>query len=289
MNKKRMRLTPPLKSHLIGYECGITLIEMSIALVIIGLVVGGIVLGRDMILNAEVRGTMSEIDRYETQFKAFRLKYNCKPGDCAQASQFNLGLSGDGDSVLNGFCRITYANPPVARGYGECQTAWQHLSNAQMIPEVIGLLPQNSSSYEDPEGYFPRSRYGRKGYIFAHAYGGRTWIHFGLTSLPATNFYPRWAPHFKGHQLRSMMQKMGSSFTPYDGSGSWGIGAAYWDDMINHALFAAYQKIVPDGASILGKIFTPPHTTPAPYSDCTTENAILENGDCNFLVEISRD
>ena len=78
-----------------------TLIEMSIVLVIIALVVGGILFGKDMVENAQVRSQISDIDRLNTSVNAFTLKYACLPGDCRNATQF-FSASSQPAQVRNG-------------------------------------------------------------------------------------------------------------------------------------------------------------------------------------------
>jgi prepilin-type N-terminal cleavage/methylation domain-containing protein len=80
---------------------GFTLIELSIVLVIIGLLVGGILVGRDLIRAAELRADISAVDKFDAAVNTFRLKYNCVPGDCVNATQFLEGAyNGNGDGVI---------------------------------------------------------------------------------------------------------------------------------------------------------------------------------------------
>jgi len=58
-----------------------TLIEMSIVLVIIGLIVGAVLVGQDLIRAAEVRATIAQIEKYNTVVNTFRGKYGGLPGD----------------------------------------------------------------------------------------------------------------------------------------------------------------------------------------------------------------
>jgi prepilin-type N-terminal cleavage/methylation domain-containing protein len=85
-------------------KSGFTLIELSIVLVIIGLIIGGVLYGRDLIAAAVTRKIISEERGYEQAFLAFRLKYNALPGDLATPDKFwpsedwtrNAGGNGDG-------------------------------------------------------------------------------------------------------------------------------------------------------------------------------------------------
>ncbi|WP_185961466.1 prepilin-type N-terminal cleavage/methylation domain-containing protein [Telmatospirillum sp. J64-1] len=55
---------------------GFTLIELSIVLVIIGLIIGGVLKGKDLIDSAKVTKAMQEIEAYSTAFSAYRERYN---------------------------------------------------------------------------------------------------------------------------------------------------------------------------------------------------------------------
>ncbi len=70
---------------------GFTLIELSIVLVIIGLVIGGILVGNDLIRAATERKVISEIEQLDTAVQTFRLKYNGIPGDVDTATAAAFG------------------------------------------------------------------------------------------------------------------------------------------------------------------------------------------------------
>ena len=93
---------------------GFTLVELSIVLIIVGLVVGGVIMGQDLINTNALRSQVSQIEKYSTAVNVFKEKYNCLPGDCANASDF-FGTSwvtwgspdfygnanGDGNGLIN--------------------------------------------------------------------------------------------------------------------------------------------------------------------------------------------
>src|SRR5688500_16913565 len=82
---------------------GFTLIELSIVLVIIGLLVGGVLVGRDLIQAAQLRAIVSDIEKYKMAANAFRLKYDCMAGDCAKATQFfGVAVGGCPDGARSG-------------------------------------------------------------------------------------------------------------------------------------------------------------------------------------------
>lgn len=80
---------------------GFTLIELSIVLVIIALITGGVLVGRDLIEAATIRSTVRQKEQYDTAVNTFRLKYNCMPGDCVNAANFGFTWNGNGNGVLD--------------------------------------------------------------------------------------------------------------------------------------------------------------------------------------------
>jgi prepilin-type N-terminal cleavage/methylation domain-containing protein len=134
-------------------RAGFTILELSIVLVIIGLIIGGILVGRDMIRMAALRNMGSQIEKYRTAFNTFRLKYNCLPGDCPNATDYfgtYAGCGGDG-SLPTGFPAGTcngngdgVIGPPAnySNGIdpttGEWLLFWNHLSNANLITGSYG-------------------------------------------------------------------------------------------------------------------------------------------------------
>ena len=64
---------------------GFTLIELSIVLVIIGLIVGGVLAGQDLIKAAELRSIIRELEQFNTSVMTFQTKYDALPGDMRDA------------------------------------------------------------------------------------------------------------------------------------------------------------------------------------------------------------
>ena len=89
---------------------GFALIELSIILVIVGLIVGSILAGQDLVRAAAVRATISQIERYNTAVNTFRGKYNYLPGDIKDPDASGFGFAargqyageGDGNGLIEG-------------------------------------------------------------------------------------------------------------------------------------------------------------------------------------------
>lgn len=67
---------------------GFTLVELSIVLVILGLLVGGVLAGQSLIRAAELRAVSTEFSRYQAAAHSFRDKYFALPGDMTNATAF---------------------------------------------------------------------------------------------------------------------------------------------------------------------------------------------------------
>lgn len=114
---------------------GFTLLEISIVLVVIGLILGGVLIGRDMMRRAEIQSIATDVERYTTAVMTFKTKYNYLPGDMPRASQI-WGSYG-------GVCTTgwAYGTAPVA---GVCNG-----NGNGIIQPRIGT----TSSYREP-GFF---------------------------------------------------------------------------------------------------------------------------------------
>lgn len=116
---------------------GFTLIELSIVLVIIGLIIGGVLAGKDMITAAQIRKTIADADALKTAVFMYKNKFNALPGDDPQA-QAHFGAtscpdypgdsnpcSGDGNGMISGM--------PASTNPYEPRRATQHLALAGLI------------------------------------------------------------------------------------------------------------------------------------------------------------
>ncbi|MDQ7073963.1 MAG: prepilin-type N-terminal cleavage/methylation domain-containing protein [Gammaproteobacteria bacterium] len=82
---------------------GFTLIEIAIVLVIIGLILGGVLKGQELINSARVRSMTDQVNGITAAWFAFQDRYRALPGDYSQAStQINAALTnGDGNGQID--------------------------------------------------------------------------------------------------------------------------------------------------------------------------------------------
>lgn len=98
---------------------GFTLVELSITLVIIALIVGGVLAGQSIILSAKNMKGVQSINQLQTSVNAFKLRYNCLPGDCANAANYFPGaISGSGGGVIDGIYDVP--TPPADSTFQNC-------------------------------------------------------------------------------------------------------------------------------------------------------------------------
>ena len=67
-------------------EGGFTLVELAIVMIIIGLLIGGILKGQELITNARVSATVAQAKAVESGISGFRDKYAGMPGDIGTAA-----------------------------------------------------------------------------------------------------------------------------------------------------------------------------------------------------------
>ena len=122
---------------------GFSLLELSIVLVIIGLIAGGIVAGSAMIRAAELRAVITEVNKFQTSVHTFKDKYLGIPADLKNATSFwgaahatpatCLSTVGTGTETCNGNGDGRVDRGLVLSNYSESFMFWQHLANAELI------------------------------------------------------------------------------------------------------------------------------------------------------------
>lgn len=106
-------------------QAGFTLIEIAIVLVIIGLLLGGVLKGQELITAARVRNLISTQDGIKAAYFGFLDRYRSLPGDYSQANaQANIpGCSACFGGDANGQIQTA----------AESVHAWEHMSKAGFI------------------------------------------------------------------------------------------------------------------------------------------------------------
>lgn len=174
-------------------QTGFTLVELSIVLVIIGLLIGGILGGQELIRASELNSIATDIEKYKVAVNAFKLKYNALPGDIRNATAY-WGTSsggcpsgtGTGTQTCNGDGngRVDFG---ATATWFEPLRFWQHLSNSGIIPGnytgTAGALAYTLCGYGDHRlgTNSPLSKVSNTGYaaVYLGAYSGLAYMFDG--------------------------------------------------------------------------------------------------------------
>lgn len=134
-----------------------SLVELSIVLVILGLLVGGVLSGQALIRASELRKFTTDANTYITAIRSFQDRYQALAGDMPNATAF-WGQTDPNIAV----CRVTIGsgtNTCNGDGDGLMETwemfyAWKHLVNAGLIPgQYAGVnVPGGHSSIHHEVG-----------------------------------------------------------------------------------------------------------------------------------------
>jgi len=156
---------------------GFTLVEMAIVLVIIGLIIGGILKGQEIVNNGRLKVQVSQIDSIKAAVNTFVDQYNYYPGDFkASGTLVPAGtLTFDGDQ--NGVIAASGSQAP----YGDAATialadepnfVWVQLSAANLLAGIVNSGGVASPNYF--QGKLPNSFLWLADFIYDQGNNGPT-------------------------------------------------------------------------------------------------------------------
>jgi prepilin-type N-terminal cleavage/methylation domain-containing protein len=227
-----------------------SLVELSIVLVILGLLTGGILTGQNLIRAAELRSVATDFQRYQTAIQSFRDKYFAIPGDMRNATDFWGTVAtcpttaGTGTQTCNGDGDGLVENAATSNRFTEAFMLWQHLANAGMVEGNYNGRAGSVSALDTVAGVnVPVSKL-----------GGGTWLSYYLGNITASPY--AFAANYGhvmalGTELGANSGNGGPIFSPQE---AWGI-----------------DKKMDDGKPAHGKIKSTLASNPL-TPDCTTSD-----------------
>ena len=112
-------------------QSGFTLVEIAIVLVIIGLLLGGILKGQELINSAKGNNLINLVRSLQTQVYAYQDRFKQQPGDDARASSNLTGATTATSTGTLGNGQIEGVMFPTTLT-GETALIWQHLRLANL-------------------------------------------------------------------------------------------------------------------------------------------------------------
>ena len=113
-------------------QYGFSLVELAVVLAILGLLVGGILVGKAQIDAGRVNRVRVEGQQYLNAIDQFRNRFQGLPGDMLNATQYWGAATcpngaGTGSQTCNG------DGDKLVEVWNETYRAWQHLKNAELV------------------------------------------------------------------------------------------------------------------------------------------------------------
>ena len=94
---KEWELSMYYQKTIVNPQNGFTLIELSIVVVVIGLIASGIMAGMSLVHESKLRAFNAHLTKMDAALYTFKLQYNASPGDMENASRFWPGAN-DGNA-----------------------------------------------------------------------------------------------------------------------------------------------------------------------------------------------
>ncbi|MFZ4540579.1 MAG: type II secretion system protein [Rickettsiales bacterium] len=180
-------MTAHANSHKLAHSA-FSLVELSIVLVILGLLVGGILSGQALIRASELRSVATQQQKFVAAIYTFRDKYFAIPGDMNNAQSIwgiahatpatCITTAGTGTQTCNG---DGDGNINLSVGSNESFRIWQHLANAGLIEGQFDGIAHGATSYSVTGANSPVGRLSNSIW-WATWWGqltGQTWIFDG--------------------------------------------------------------------------------------------------------------
>lgn len=182
-------------------KTGFSLVELSIVLVILGLLTGGILAGQSLIRAAELRSITTDYQRYVASANAFRDKYFAIAGDMPSATRFwnrqvnaahcvtsaSIAVGtpgtcdGNGDGVIG--------NAGAASQSSESMQFWRQLAHTGMVEgSYTGLSGAGGAADAIPLENVPAGKLSNSGWTFKTPGGGGSVAEYVMNYGPTFMF-----------------------------------------------------------------------------------------------------
>ena len=151
-----------------GKTRGFTLVELAIVLVIIGIILGAILKGQELINNAKVKRLQNDLRGLEAVIWTFYDRTGRFPGDCDGNGTIDYQLTSSAPSLSTS----TTAPGSLCSGTGDQNSPFDDLKYARILPQTAA----NADIAKHPfNGIFAIGNNGTAGYNAIAIYNVPTW------------------------------------------------------------------------------------------------------------------
>lgn len=189
---------------------GYTLVEMSIVLVLLGLLVGGVLAGQTLLKSYRLKGVLEEKEQYAAAVNLFSQKYNAFPGDFAGAAQLWGQSDGCGGASASEIASCNGDNDGYIDG-NEFSYVWNHLGRAGFADQTYPIsFPTDTSlisNYLSAGDTMPESPVGGAGWVIRYV---------GLVGDVQNPGYFRGSYGHSLHLMRPSSDDVVAAVTPVD-------------------------------------------------------------------------
>ena len=122
-----------MKYSNIRRQAGFTLVEIAIVLVIIGLLLGGVLKGQELIENSKIKGVVADMKAIQAAYNGYVDRYKSIPGDETAAVMTARGWTGAAGAAVagNGVLAITVAQ--AFTNGGDQAAFWRALRGSGLV------------------------------------------------------------------------------------------------------------------------------------------------------------
>jgi len=167
-----------MKKTFSSKKSAFSLIELSIVLIIIGLLIAGVTGGASLIKSSQLRSVMGEARGYAVAVNAFYSQFNGIPGDFPTA--IGNSLAGDNDSTIEYYGAASAAGSESANAWVALRTIGA-IDSISLATPVIATVPPIFGSTATATA--PASKIQSAGWVFDY----RTYVEGALAAAANQN------------------------------------------------------------------------------------------------------
>jgi len=144
-----------MKRNRFHSQSGFTLVEIAIVLVIIGLLLGGVLKGQELIEQSKIKRVVNDFNNVSAAIMTYQDRYRFLPGDDPNAATRWPNAVGGG-AATSGNGGGTLAPATLAQvltgGANESGYAWQHLRAAGLVTGDMSTAARSETPEQTPFG-----------------------------------------------------------------------------------------------------------------------------------------